>query len=197
VDDLVPLQSRLRPGEQLLWLGQPDPKVWFTTADLYLIPVSILWCGFAIVWEVGASREGGVPNIWGIPFIAAGLYLVFGRFFYKRYQKKRTAYAITTQRALVVTGKRALLDSPWGLQPISVRRSRDGRHATVILDSTGMRASGRRNRSTPGNTGTDIGPWRADPPVAFYDVADPELMLAALGQVRGSTARSDDSGHML
>jgi len=88
----VPFLSCLRPGERLLWIGRPDPKVRFTQADLYLIPLSILWCVLAIGWEVGASRESGgpVPNIWGIPFVAAGLYLVFGRFFSKRYQKRRT-----------------------------------------------------------------------------------------------------------
>jgi hypothetical protein len=182
----------------LLWCGRPDPKVWFTAADRYLIPLSILWCGLAIGWEAGASREGGgpVPNIWGIPFVAAGLYLVFGRFFYKRYQKKRTVYAITTHRALVVTKGRAVIDSTLGWHPISVQRSRDGRHASVILDSGGTRTSGRRRGSTPGNTGTDIGPWRADPPVAFYDVAGPELMLAALDRARGATPRSDDSRPM-
>lgn len=36
----------------------------------------------------------------------------------------------------------------------------------------------------------------ANPPVAFYDVADPELMLAALDQASGSTPTSDDSRHM-
>jgi len=48
VDDFPPLQSCLRPGERLLWRGQPDPKVRFTAADLHLIPISILWCGFAM-----------------------------------------------------------------------------------------------------------------------------------------------------
>jgi hypothetical protein len=49
---------------------------------------------------------------------------------------------------------------------------------------------------TPGNTGLDIGPWRASAQVAFYDVADPEPMLAALDQARGPQARSDDSWHV-
>ena len=221
VDDFAPLQF-LRPGEQLLWHGKPDPAVWFTPADLYVIPVSVLWCGFAIFWEAGVSGEGGpVAGIWGIPFVAAGLYFVFGRFFGKRYPKRRTVYAITTQRALVVTGGRELVDAPWGQRPVLVRRSRDARHASVILDSGGTRAPGRRNTGTPentglsvlldsggtrapgrrnmgmpGNTGLDIGPWRAGAQVAFYDVADPEPMLAALDQARGSRARSDDSWHV-
>jgi hypothetical protein len=218
VDDFAPLQF-LRPGEQLLWHGKPDPAVWFTPADLYVIPVSVLWCSFMIFCEVDVIREGGpVASSWGIPFVAAGLYFVFGRFLCKRYQKRRTVYAITTQRALVLTGGRELVDSPWGQWPVSVRYSRDARHASVILDSGdtrapgrrdtgtpanagldiildsgGTRAPGRRNMGMPGNTGLDIGPWRAGAQVAFYDVADPEPMLAALDQARGSRASSDDS----
>jgi hypothetical protein len=67
---------------------------------------------------------------------------------------------------------------------------------SVLLDSGGTRAPGRRNMGTPGNTGLDIGPWRASAQVAFYDVADPEPMLAALDQARGPQARSDDSWHV-
>ena len=88
VDDFAPLRF-LRPGEQLLWHGKPDPAVWFTPADLYVIPITVLWCGFAIFW--------------------------------------------------------------------------------------------------------DVGPWRAGVPVAFYDVADPEPMLAALDQAGESQAKSEDS----
>ena len=151
VDDFAPLQF-LRPGEQLLWQGKPDPAVWFTPADLYVMPISVLWCGFAIIWDVGVSREGGpLARIWGIPFVAVGLYFVFGRFLRKRYQKRRTVYAITTQRALVVTGGRELADAPWGQRAVSVRRSRDARHASVILDGGGTRVSSRQvHRPRPG-----------------------------------------------
>lgn len=45
------LRPLLRPGEQLRWVGQPDPQVHFAPADLYLVPFSLLWCGFVIFWE--------------------------------------------------------------------------------------------------------------------------------------------------
>jgi hypothetical protein len=185
------IQQHLRPGEQLLWCGSPDPAVWFTTADLYLIPFSIAWCGFAVFWEAGASGGGGpFFAAWGAMFVVIGLYMVIGRFFYKHHRKKQTVYGITTQRALVAVGAQSLTDSPWLGTPITIQRSRDGRHASVILEGTAApaRSFGRRNtyRGWPGNSGLDAFPWRtASAPVAFYDVANPDSMLAALDQARG------------
>ena len=193
MDEYAQFQASLRPGEQLLWCGRPDPRLWFTAADLYLIPFSVMWCGFAIFWELGASRGGGpFFTLWGVPFIAIGLYMVVGRFFYKHYRKKQTVYGITTQRALVAAGARSLADAPWPNQTVTVRRARDGTHASVILENTGMIARGlgwpSRGRGFPGNTGLEYFPGRrTSPPVAFYDVADAAAMLAALDQARGGS----------
>ena len=189
-DQLMALQAQLRDNEQLLWHGVPDTRVWFAPADAYLIPFSIAWCAFAIFWESSVIRSGG-PSFfaaWGIPFVAAGLYFVVGRFFYKRYRKGRTVYAITTQRALII-GPRTAVDLPLQQQPVSVRWSRDGRHASVVFD-----ASTRPNRggilraastnSYYGNTGMEPMARGAGLPFAFYDVADPQAMLAALDQAR-------------
>jgi hypothetical protein len=77
-----------------------------------------------------------------VPFIAIGLYMVVGRFFYKHYRKKQTVYGITTRRALVAAGARSLADAPWPNQTVTVRRARDGTHASVILENTGMIARG-------------------------------------------------------
>jgi hypothetical protein len=188
VDDYARLQAFVRPGEQLLWCGRPDPRLWFTGADLYVIPFSLVWCGFAIFWTVGASRTGGpLFGLFGVIFVAMGLYLVAGRFFYKHYRKKQTVYGITTQRALVATGAGSLADAPWWHQPVTVQRARDGIHASVILPGTGVTAGGQvrwRGSTMPANTGLEYLGRRTSPPVAFYDVADAAAMLAALDQAR-------------
>jgi hypothetical protein len=191
------LAGHLQAGEQLLWYGRPDPAVLFGPGDLFMIPFSILWLAFAIFWESGVVRSGGGPFfvIWGIPFIAIGLYAVVGRFIYKRINKKRTVYGITGHRAIVVAGN-VVSDMPLGGVPTTVRYSRVGNHASVTFGDLSARpdrhanALGRRPRSRAyyanayGNTGLEPLTRRSFVPFAFYDVAEPAAMLAALSQAQ-------------
>lgn len=193
VDPFPDLQAHLRAGEQLLWHGGPDQRAWFTPADAFLIPFSVFWSGFAVFWEVNAARRGPIVlAAWGVPFVAIGLYFVAGRFVYKRYRNRRTAYGITSQRALI-SGPGTFSDLPWRGRPVTVRRSRDGRHATVVFDTAAAYASRRSGRPRQaslhyGNTGMELLSRSSDLLVAFYDVADPEIMLAVLEQARAQTA---------
>jgi hypothetical protein len=107
------LQSELLPGESLLWCGQPLQRIIFHPRDLFVIPFSLLWGGFAIFWEWGAT--GGLGNsqhshtapafftLWGIPFVVIGQYMIWGRFVYTAWRKGRTFYAVTNKRVLVVS----------------------------------------------------------------------------------------------
>jgi len=104
------IQPELTPGESVLWTGRPSPKVIFHREDLYLVPFSFLWGGFAIFWEASAGglfgHSRGVPSafmlLWGIPFVVIGQYLIWGRFLYSAWKKKRTFYAVTNRRVIVV-----------------------------------------------------------------------------------------------
>jgi hypothetical protein len=191
------VQAYLRPGEELLWCGRPDPAVIFGPGDLSVVPFSILWLAFAIFWESGVIRSGAgpLPEIWGIPFIAIGAYALFGRFIYKRISKKRTVYAITRSRAIIVAGT-VVSDMPLGGVPTTVRYSRVGNHASVTFGDLSGRPDrepnvlGRRPRSRAfyanayGNTGMELLTRRSYLPFAFYDVAEPAAMLAALSQAQ-------------
>jgi len=193
VDPVMELQGHLRSDEQLLWHGVPDPRVWLGPADAFLIPFSVMWCAFAVFWESGvvAGRGPVFAEVWGVPFIAVGAYFVVGRFAYKRYRKGRTAYGITSQRALIAV-PRSLSDMPLQHQPVTVRRARDGRHASILFGTTtGLgRGSAFRNSATwfYANTGMDPLARGASMPFAFYDVADPDVMLAALDKARTQPA---------
>jgi hypothetical protein len=88
----------------------------FHRQDVYLIPFGLFWGGFAIFWEylaagslaysAGHHSQKSDPQwffvFWGIPFVLIGQYVMWGRFVYDAWLKKRTHYAVTDRRVLVV-----------------------------------------------------------------------------------------------
>jgi hypothetical protein len=55
------VDRQLSAGERVAWMGRPDPTKHFNAGDLYLVPFSILWAGFAIFWEATAIASGASP----------------------------------------------------------------------------------------------------------------------------------------
>lgn len=105
------LQSELLSGESLLWAGRPNPTVMFHSEDWALIPFSLFWVVFTTFWEAAAlgylgDNAKGTPTtfmgLWGIPFILIGQYLLWGRFAYDGWLKRRTYYGVTQRRILIV-----------------------------------------------------------------------------------------------
>jgi hypothetical protein len=97
-------QPDLLSDERILWVGKPETSVIFSSFDFFLIPFSLVWFSFAIFWEFTVISSGAPKlfTLWGVPFVIAGLYFVFGRFFYKAWKKTRTYYAVTDKRILVL-----------------------------------------------------------------------------------------------
>jgi len=107
-------QNDLAPGEAVLWTGQPNRGVIFHSQDRYLIPFSFMWGGFAIFWELSVLGYWDVPHraganpinwfmiLWGIPFVLLGQHFIWGRFVLDLWRKKKTFYAVTDKRLLIL-----------------------------------------------------------------------------------------------
>src|SRR5436305_273618 len=101
------ISSDLFPGERIAWSGRPRQGIYLKPSDLFVIPFSLMWGGFAFFWEFAVStqlpKNSPQPffSLWGIPFCLVGVYLIVGRFFYDAYSRKSSCYAITDKRVLI------------------------------------------------------------------------------------------------
>lgn len=106
------IQKELDSGEKLMWAGTPKQGTIFRGSDVFMIPFSLLWGGFAIFWEIMAlqipSEKAGAVSIvfplFGIPFVLIGFYLIFGRFIFDSKKRAKTFYGLTDQRAIIISG---------------------------------------------------------------------------------------------
>lgn len=101
------IQAQLTSGERLLWEGRPTQGIVFRPADAFMIPFSLLWGGFAFFWEYSVlSTDEALLflALWGIPFVAIGLYLIVGRFVLDAKQRANTFYGVTNQRVIIASG---------------------------------------------------------------------------------------------
>ena len=131
-----PLQPYLLTGERILWTGQPKQGLALTGKDAFLIPFSLMWGGFAIVWNAMVwlapfdTSTGGGPGwlfkLWGLPFLIIGLYLIAGRFFHDAHIRKKLFYAVTDQRILVLRGSKLTSLDIHRLPRLELSEHRDG-----------------------------------------------------------------------
>jgi hypothetical protein len=184
------LQPHLQPSERILWTGKPDPNRLLGGKDVFLIPFSLLWGGFAIFWEgavIWGSSSGpsGAPIfflLWGVPFVLVGQYLIWGRFLVKRWDKGRTVYALTNQRVLVLRGRS--LQSMFVNQLPSLDQSiRHDGSGTLEFGSSGPPLG----YGVWANTGMDVFGFGRGA-LAFYDIPEVAQVYRLVNQARSGSS---------
>ena len=165
------LKDYLLPGERLLWAGRPPRGVRLSAADAFIIPFSLLWSGFAVFWTLGAWW-GGAPGLFvafGFPFVAVGLYLIFGRFFHDAWRRGRTLYAVSSQRVLVLRGDRLVGRDIGRLATLEIEQRGAGR-GTIRFEPSPFPAESFAGRSRVAVTSRDDGFYEIEQPRTVYDL---------------------------
>jgi hypothetical protein len=167
----VSIDSELRPGKRVLWLGHPQGSL-FSRDDAVLIPISVVWLGFMVFVEAAVQVNGielsNRLDPFGLvvaPFLAIGLYATLGRFLYRARRRHMTDYAVTNQR---VMGKSGNTVRRLSLTRLPVLETTSGGTRGRIVFGTMDLVAGKY-----ANTGLDWLP-HGDLPVAFFDIPDAE-----------------------
>lgn len=132
------ISGQLGSGERLLWAGSPRPGVTLQTADALLIPISLVWGGFACFWEYEVIKSGAplVMRLFGLPFVAVGLYLILGRFFVDAWRRQSTFYGLTNQRVLIAVGPQVRSLNLESLGDVTLSERADG-SGTILFAPAG------------------------------------------------------------
>lgn len=131
-----PFQPHFLPGEDILWSGRPKQGLYLRAADAFLIPISIIWGGFAIIWNAlvwltPSNTTSGISPAWlfrllGLPFLLAGTYMIIGRFIHDALIRMGRFYAVTSQRVLILSGSALVSLDIHRLPRFELSEHRDG-----------------------------------------------------------------------
>ncbi|HEV2909119.1 MAG TPA: hypothetical protein VGX02_07565 [Candidatus Eremiobacteraceae bacterium] len=132
------IRSKLEDDETLVWSGVPKQGLLLRPTDAVVIPVSLLWGGFALYWEyeVVTTHQFWVLQVWGIPFVLIGLFLIVGRFFVDASVRGRTYYGLTDKRILIVVGDKLQSYPISDISGIAIKSGLD-RVGTIIFGVPG------------------------------------------------------------
>ncbi len=182
------MEGELLNDEQIIWSGQPRLTL-FASADVLLVPLSLWWTSFAfsvfgvvVLATLRGHPEALVAAIIAGPLAAIGVYFVVGRFFFRRWVKRRTFYALTNKRVLVLT--RAIgehLDSAPISRVSEVAKSGSGAAGTLWFGKTSWweRAAGSTLMDFPSGGG----------PLAFFDIDAADLVYTLVNERRDVSSR--------
>jgi len=147
------LQQELDSGERMLWSGRPLSDIRIEFGHLLQSAFGFVFLGISVGSLLAAGKESTVfPTLWSIPFVAAGLYLSVGHFFWSAFCRRYTEYAVTNQRVIVRTSllSRTIQSIEYRkIRAITLTEKSDGSGTIHFGESSGADAG---NATTSGAT---------------------------------------------
>jgi hypothetical protein len=124
-----PAPFQLDPGETLIWSGTPRNGIVFSPSDALQIPIGLLLL-FVFANQSRHASFGGPADV----AIFCGLlvvlmYFLVGRFVFDAYGRRRTRYALTSERVLIRESVRSEFVKSFPLNTITdtlLRERRNG-----------------------------------------------------------------------
>jgi hypothetical protein len=101
------ITAALDRGERIIWSGGPRQGLMLRGIDAFAIPFAVVWTSIPLfgVWTVLRGPQANpVALLPALLFVVIGFYLLVGRFFVDAAQRRRTFYALTNERILIVSG---------------------------------------------------------------------------------------------
>lgn len=99
-------RDELNPGEKIFWSAQPQQGFLLRSGDISMILFGIMIAGIFIFWEYATIARGSpsIYKLWVILPATIGVYIIFGRFFVDSAQRRKTFYAVTNERIIIISG---------------------------------------------------------------------------------------------
>ena len=132
--------------ERILWQGRPEKGNIITRKDAVLIPFGAFWLAFSLFWEIMAIKSSGsfIFALFGIPFVAVGAYLLFGRLLHAAYLRDKTFYIITNKKIIIKSGSRIKMHDARDLPPMDIEIHKNG-NGTILFTEEVYTRKGRRH----------------------------------------------------
>ncbi len=92
--------------EEVLWSGTAETLRFFMRTDFILIPLTVIIGGFLLSYAYSSMMlmirgQSVAFALSGITFLLIGLYLIFGRIWYRHKRLSRNFYFVTSDRCFV------------------------------------------------------------------------------------------------
>ncbi|MEP7066897.1 MAG: hypothetical protein ABI889_12745 [Gemmatimonadota bacterium] len=140
----------LEPGERVLWSGTPRTGVVFGSSDVLQVPISVVIMYVFVTQLRIASFRGPVDVLLALAIFIAVMYFAVGRFLFDAYCRRKTAYALTSERMLVRESALSDFVKSFPLNTITARRaSTSGRTIAAVVVGATLCSFGCRNADKP------------------------------------------------